>query len=133
MPVQRKLLPLHCRKTKSNIIQQFKTLQGIGQLLIRDMKIENLISARGNKVANQFKIATSDKTYFQSYQSVVAGIDRKTGKVELYKDWDYSKTTSKYLYKFLGEHGHRELYNKKAVEAAIKTGEVSYKEKSPNI
>lgn len=134
LPVQEKSLPLHCQKEKrQNIIQQFKTLQGIGQLLIRDMKIENLVNARGNKVANQIKVTTNDETYFQSYNSVVASIDRRTGKVQLYKDWDYSNTTRKYLYKFLGEYGYKELNNKKAVEAAIKQGEVSYIEDSPSL
>ena len=134
MPVQEKVLPLHCQKEKrQNIIQQFKTLQGIGQLLIRDMKIENLVNARGNKVANQFKIMAKNKTYFQSYNSVVASIDKTTGKVQLYKDWNYSSTTRKHLYNFLGEYGYKNLYNKKAVEAAIKAGEVSYSEDSPSL
>ena len=93
------------------------------------MKIENLTSAKGNNIANQFKIAAKNKTYFQSYNSVVASIDKTTGKVELYQDWDYSKTTSKYLYRFLAEYGHKELNNKKAVEAAIKQGKVAYSEK----
>ena len=97
------------------------------------MKIENIVNARGNKVANQFKIAAKNKTYFQSYNSVVASIDKTTGKVELYKDWDYSQTTRKHLYKFLWDSGYKNLYNKKAVEAAIKKGEVSYIEKSPSI
>ena len=97
------------------------------------MKIENLVNARGNKVANQFKIAAKNKTYFQSYNSVVASIDKTTGKVELYQDWDYSNTTRKHLYQFLGEYGHKELNNKKAVEAAIKQGKVSYIEESPSI
>ena len=97
------------------------------------MKIENLVNARGNKVANQFKIAAKNKTYFQSYNSVVASIDKTTGKVELYQDWDYSNTTRKHLYKFLSDYGYKNLYNKKAVEAAIKTGEVSYSEDSPSL
>ena len=97
------------------------------------MKIENLVNARGNKVANQFKIATKNKTYFQSYNSVVASIDKSTGKVELYKDWNYSNTTRKHLYKFLGDYGYKNLYNKKAVEAAIKQGKVAYSKKSPSI
>ena len=97
------------------------------------MKIENLVNARGNKVANQFKIATKNKTYFQSYNSVVASIDKATGKVELYKDWNYSNTTRKHLYKFLGDYGYKNLYNKKAIEAAIKQGEVSYSEDSPSL
>ena len=97
------------------------------------MKIENLTSSKGNNIANQFKVIANGKTFFQSYQSVVASVDNMTGKVELYKDWDYSKTTSKYLYRFLAECGHRSLYNKKAIEAAIKSGEVSYIEDSPSI
>ena len=97
------------------------------------MKIENLTSAKGNNIANQFKVTTNGKTFFKSYQSVVASVDKMTGKVELYKDWDYSKTTRKYLYKFLGEYGRKELSNKKAIEAAIKSGEVSYVEDSPSI
>lgn len=97
------------------------------------MKIENLVNARGNKVANQIKVTTNNKTYFQSYQSIVASIDRRTGKVQLYKDWNYSNTTRKHLYKFLGDYGYKNLYNKKAVEAAIKQGEVSYSEDSPSL
>ena len=97
------------------------------------MKIENLVNARGNKVANQFKITTNDKIYFQSYNSVVASIDRSTGKVQLYQDWNYSNTTRKHLYNFLWEYGFRNLHGKKAIEAAIKTGEVSYSEDSPSL
>ena len=97
------------------------------------MKIENIVNARGNKVANQFKIVAKNKTYFQSYNSVVASIDKTTGKVELYKDWNYSNTTRKHLYNFLWEYGFRNLHGKKAIEAAIKTGEVSYSEDSPSL
>ena len=97
------------------------------------MKIENLVNARGNKVANQIKVTTKDKIYFQSYQSIVASVNRRTCKVQLYKDWNYSNTTRKHLYKFLGDYGYKNLYNKKAVEAAIKAGEVSYIEDSPSI
>ena len=97
------------------------------------MLIENMRSAKGNKVANQFKITYNYKTYFKSYNSVVAAIDRWSGKAELYQDWDYSNTTRKYLYKFLGEYGYKELNNKKAVEAAIKQGKVAYVEDSPSL
>ena len=97
------------------------------------MKIENLVNARGNKVANQFKITTKDKIYFQSYKSIVASVDRSTGRVELYKDWSYSNTTRTHLYHFLYENKHRELYNKKQVETAIKKGEVSYSENEPSL
>lgn len=67
------------------------------------MKVENMISARGNKVANQF-LVTDDKgnEYFQSYRSMIA----KKSQGKIYLDeyyWDYSTTTGKYRNDFLGE------------------------------
>ena len=117
---------------KDNIIQ-LKTLSAYRLAAIKGMKIENLVNARGNKVKNQFKITTKDKIYFQSYKSIVASVDRSTGRVELYKDWDCSNTTRTHLYHFLYENKHRELYNKKQVENAIKKGEVSYSENEPSL
>lgn len=97
------------------------------------MKIENLISAKGNKVANQFKVEAKNKTYFRSYQSVVAAVYKRSGKVELYQDWDYSNTTRKYLYRFLRENGHSELCNRKAVLNAIKERKVRVYECNPSL
>ena len=67
------------------------------------MKVENMTSARGNKVANQF-IITDDNNdkYFQSYRSIIA----KKSRGKIYLDdyfWDYSVTTGKYRNEFLGE------------------------------
>ena len=95
------------------------------------MKIENLVNARGNKVANQFKIAAKNKTYFQSYNSVVAAVNRKTGETWLYKNWEYSNTTRKYLYQFLWECGRSDLSNRKKLEKAIKEGTVKVFAESP--
>ncbi len=93
------------------------------------MKVQNMTSSNGNKIANQF-IVTDDENemsgncvqYFQSYDSVIA----KIGKFEAGKrdrqvwldvnKWDYSKTTGKYRNQFLGE-------TKKETEAKIKSGE----------
>ena len=49
---------------------------------------------------NQCAIITDEGTYFQSYDSICAfrGIN---GKVTLYEDWSYSRTTLKYLKVFL--------------------------------
>jgi len=85
------------------------------------MKVRNMTSSRGNKVANQFEI-TDDKgdVYFQSYKSVIA---RKTfirgPRVQILLDkkyWDYSVTTGKYRNQFLGE-------TKKETQAKIDSGE----------
>ena len=77
------------------------------------MKVENMISVKGNKVANKFII--TDKQYdekeggwittetFQSYDSTIAVIF-SSGVVLLDENtWDYSVTTGKYRNDFLGE------------------------------
>ena len=66
------------------------------------MKVENMTSPQGNKVANQFIITDKGDEYFQSYNSIIA--KRSNGKI--YLDdvfWDYSRTTGKYRNEFLGE------------------------------
>jgi len=77
------------------------------------MKVENIESNKGNKIANQFIITDNDngnkKEYFQSYNSMIVkkiydhlGCDV----VETYLDkkyWNYSNTTGKYRNIFLGE------------------------------
>ena len=66
------------------------------------MKVENMTSARGNTVPNQFIITDNGDEYFQSYKSIIA----KRSKGKIYLDdyyWDYSVTTGKYRNEFLGE------------------------------
>ena len=68
------------------------------------MKVTNFISNNGNSIANQFIIRTSEKTVFQSYDSVIIEKDLNTGKITLDEYyWDYSKTTGKYRNMFLDE------------------------------
>ena len=79
------------------------------------MKVENMLSSKGNKVANQFIVygATvrvkptkeAKGTLFQSYDSVIAFKDIVEGKVYLdEKYWNYSRTTGKYRNDFLSEN-----------------------------
>jgi len=85
------------------------------------MKVYNMESPNGNKVANQFEIYTDEGKYFQSYRSIIAFKDNK-GQVFLDDYyWNYSRTTGKYRNIFLGE-------NKKATEEKIKSGEYKLKE-----
>jgi len=80
------------------------------------IKVENMISNKGNSVANQFIIEFEGDTYFQSYSSIIAKIDY-CGNVTLDENkWDYSVTTGKWRNVFLGE-------NKKETEAKIASGE----------
>jgi len=66
------------------------------------MKVENMTSTRGNKIANQFLITDNGDEYFQSYKSMIA--KRSQGKIYLDEYyWDYSVTTGKYRNQFLGE------------------------------
>ena len=74
------------------------------------MKVQNMTSSRGNKVANQFIIYTESGSVFQSYNSIIAKItdikkdDNYYASVELdRKYWNYSNTTGKYRNIFLGE------------------------------
>jgi hypothetical protein len=78
-------------------------------------KVQNMVSNKGNKIANQFVIYTDNGSIFQSYNSTIVKID--SGKTYLDKNtWDYSKTTGKYRNIFLNE-------SKKDTEEKIKRGE----------
>ena len=81
------------------------------------MKVENITSNNGNKIANQFIIYDSDGSkYFQSYNSVIAKIDPANNITLDQKYWNYSNTTSKYRNIFLEE-------TIKDTRAKIKSGE----------
>lgn len=71
--------------------------------------VQNFVSPRSGKaVANQFIVRTENGTFFQSYRSIVAKVDN-LGNVTLGRDWDYSRTTLKYLMQFLRVFGYGEL------------------------
>ena len=78
-------------------------------------KTTNMISNKGNKIANQFVIYTTEGSIFQSYNSTIVKIENGKTYLDLNK-WDYSKTTGKYRNIFLNE-------NKKQTEEKIKNGE----------
>ena len=82
------------------------------------MKVRNLTSTNGNKIANQFEIIDNENNiiYFQSYKSIIVKHDMNLNQVYLDSYfWDYSTTTSKYRNIFLGE-------KKKESEKKIKEG-----------
>ena len=53
---------------------------------------------------NQFLFYDDRKIVFQSYDSIIAEIDKKTGELFFGSDWDYSNTTRKHLYMFLNDY-----------------------------
>ena len=76
------------------------------------MKVQNMTSNKGNKIANQFIIHNDNEEYFQSYSSIIAkkvtqwffNYEKKETKIFLdEKFWDYSTTTGKYRNQFLNE------------------------------
>ena len=64
---------------------------------------------------NQITINTRYGVAFQSYDSIVAFIDYESNQTYLGKNWDYSRTTMKYLGQWLGK-------NAKEIRNAIKNG-----------
>jgi len=80
------------------------------------MKVENMVSNKGNKIANQFTIRDETGITFQSYNSIIAHVDT-SGNVTLdVSYWDYSTTTGKYRNLFLGE-------TRKETQKKIESGE----------
>lgn len=68
------------------------------------MKIIQMRSGKGNPVPNQLIISHEGFEWFQSYDSIIARKDLKTGEIILDEDrWDYSATTGVYRNRFLGE------------------------------
>ena len=80
------------------------------------MKVSNMYSHNGNKIANQFIIDNGNKTVFQSYKTIVA--IKENGKVILDSNaLEYSNTTLKYLKQFLNTNE-----SKKSLYAKIESG-----------
>jgi len=71
------------------------------------MKVQNITSNNGNKIANQFIVNDDNgNTYFQSYNSMIVKKDYESDQVKIYLDqkyWNYSNTTGKYRNIFLNE------------------------------
>ena len=86
---------------------------------MKTIKVQQMLSSKGNHVANQFEIYTNNYIYFQSYQTIIAKKKRGfLGNITLDRNyWDYSRPTLKYLKLFLGTNK-----SKKEIEKDIKTG-----------
>lgn len=56
---------------------------------------------------NQFIIDSEEEITFQSYESTIATINKKTGVLTFGNDWDYSHTTLKHLYLFLQDYKNK--------------------------
>lgn len=99
------------------------------------MKVKNMVSHRGNSVANQFVIKADNMIYFQSYESICAKLNTLDRQLTFGSDWDYSRTTLKYLYIWMEEYAYRiwsKVDNKpnirKALQELIDNGIILYDE-----
>lgn len=83
---------------------------------------------------NQFLIEDDEKLIFQSYDSTVAILEN--GQLILGKNWDYSNTTLRHLYKFLEDYYYTQpIYEglhtnnkKQAIQQLIDIGYIKYDE-----
>lgn len=88
------------------------------------MKVKNMRSNNGNKVANQFIITDDNKATFQSYNSEIVTIDYDAKTITVGYDWDYSTTTGKYRNMFMKDYGFREMATKKGFEYYMNLGAI---------
>ena len=104
---------------------------------IKNLKIRPCESERtGEAVKNQYIIEFSGSVAFQSYNSLIAIYNREEKRLTLGYDWDYSRTTQKYLYQFLRNYCYnivKQLPNGKSfadsIRKAISCGLIVYDEK----
>ena len=84
-------------------------------------QVSQMINNNGNPAANQFILTNAKCKVFQSYETLIAKINHKDGVITLDKDaLNYSRTTSKHLFIFLG-------LNRKEIEQRIKNKTIKLK------
>ena len=90
------------------------------------MKVRNMRSANGNKVANQFIIIDEEHNTitFQSYESEIVRINYHNETITVFSHYDYSVTTGKYRNKFMRDYGFRDMDNKKSFEYYMELGAI---------
>lgn len=86
-------------------------------------RVENMLSDNNSMVANQYIIYQGDAILFQSYETVIAYQNRDTAELILDKDsWDYSRTTLKYLCKWLSQITGEQIRSKAEIQHNIQSG-----------
>ena len=86
-------------------------------------RVEQMINDRGNGAMNQFVIYADGKIIFQSYNSIIAVVDKTNKTIELGEDWDYSVTTGKHRNIFFRDYANiPDLASKKGIQDALKNG-----------
>lgn len=88
------------------------------------MVVDNL-KVNGKSVANQFILHNEDNLYiFQSYKSTIAKVDLDKATIDIYKNYDYSRTTARHRNNFFAQLGFDEIATTKGIKQAIKDGKI---------
>lgn len=82
------------------------------------------VKGTGNPVANQYVTYAKPYVVFQSYDSIIAVVDKGQHTVYIGEDWHYSRTTDAYRNKFFDEMGLEELSSTAKVNKALADGYV---------
>ena len=94
--------------------------------MMNNYKVEQMINDRGNGAMNQFVIYADGKVIFQSYNSIIAVVDKANKTIELGENWDYSVTTGKHRniffrdYVYLPDLAISAVITTKILEQAVK-------------
>ena len=87
------------------------------------MKVEQMINDRGNGAVNQFVLTVGNTIAFQSYDSLIATVDRDAKIVTLFPAWNYSKTTGKHRNIFFRDYANiPDLASVDGIRKAFKNG-----------
>jgi len=87
------------------------------------MKIKNIIGTNGKAIANQLIIENIDTKVFQSYDSKIATYYTNGDYpiLVLTQEWDFGKTTLKYLKQFINEETTFNYVDLKSFKKEIET------------
>jgi hypothetical protein len=93
--------------------------------MFNNTMVVNNLQVNGRSVANQFIIHNEDNLYiFQSYKSTIAKVDLDKAKIDIYRDYDYSRTTARHRNNFFAQLGFDEIATTKGIKKAIKDGKI---------
>lgn len=96
--------------------------------MVNKVRVKQMINSKGYSVMNHFIITDGNKKILQSYDSIVAVVDRSaegSSRLVLGKHWDYSRTTMKYLNQFIRQTLGWNT-NAQSLRKAIANNEVDY-------
>lgn len=78
------------------------------------MRVRQMVNSKNRGIVNQFIIDDGKTVYFQSYNTMVAKINKGMEVIVLRDAFNFSRTTSKYLVQFINEESGFEVDNKQA-------------------